>query len=142
MDSITPPTTPTPSPAPRSVMRIQRRDCVRGVRMVTSLKRQHLAEGKNLGIIQGAAVFLQLSPLHIEFIVVMESRYSPASPTACAGSKWLGFSYVGQLENLKKCFHKSQNLFSYFELICVHLFPIHFSSVFCFLANLMHPRIT
>jgi hypothetical protein len=122
------------------------RDCVRGVRRVAGLKRQQLAAGVDVGVASGAGLSLLLSPRHIEFALVIDARCLPTSSSssssspsastssspssssssssssdhASGGPQWLGFSYFGYLENLKRCFRKPHDdLLSYFKIIHV-----------------------
>lgn len=123
------------------------RDCVRGVRRVAGLKRQQLAAGVDVGVASGAGLSLLLSPRHIEFALVIDARCLPtpsssssastsssasastsssssssssSSDHASGGPQWLGFSYFGYLENLKRCFRKPHDdLLSYFKIIHV-----------------------
>jgi hypothetical protein len=129
------------------------RDCVRGVRRVAGLKRQQLAAGVDVGVASGAGLSLLLSPRHIEFALVIDARCLPtpsSSPSASTtssspsssssssdhasgGPRWLGFSYFGYLENLKRCFRKPHDdLLSYFKIIHVRA-PLLVNALFFFL---------
>lgn len=97
------------------------RECRRGMRRVSGLKRQLLAAGRDLGVTTDAAATLLSSPRHIEFALVIDVRQLPGLSSPYAPSpRWLGFSYFGYLENLKRCFRKPENgLRAYFNLIQV-----------------------
>jgi hypothetical protein len=107
------------------------RDCVRGVKRVEGIKRQQLAAGVDVGVVSGAGLSLLLSPRHIEFALVIDARCLPSSSTSSTSTasssssaepKWLGFSYFGYLENLKRCFRKTHDdLLSYAKII--HVLP-------------------
>lgn len=97
------------------------RECTRGVRRVAGLKRQQLSAGHELGVAADVAVTLLVSSRHIEFALVLDTRgLLPPSSSSSAGGRWLGFSYFGYVDNLKRCFRKPlDDIRDYFALLHV-----------------------
>lgn len=93
----------------------------KGVRRVAGLQKKLLNEGKNIAVVP-AAVSLLLSDKHLEFTVVFDTAALEGSPDSQSGPRWIGFSYFGYAENLKRCFRKPlPDLSSYLKVL--HVIP-------------------
>lgn len=90
--------------------------CQKGVRRVAGLQKKQLNEGTNVAVVP-AAVSLLVSDKHLEFTVVYDELQGEDGK-----HRWIGFSYFGYLENLKRCFRKPlPDLPAYLKVLHVHV---------------------